>query len=108
MVLESSAADIALELLDDELLLGDDRFYQVTDRDHPTHPTLLHYRQMSNTFFRHQGHAFLDVAIGLGIYYTSGHYFSDLSGRRRTTLQNNFSCVIPLRDNTHQLRAFHY
>ena len=31
-----SAADIALELFDDKLLLGDNGFYEIADGNHPT------------------------------------------------------------------------
>ena len=36
-VLESSAADIALELFDDKLLLGDDRLDKIADGNHTTY-----------------------------------------------------------------------
>ena len=36
-VLESSAADIALKLFDDKLLLGDDRLDKIADGNHTTY-----------------------------------------------------------------------
>ncbi len=58
------AADVALELLDDEFLLGNDRLDQVADGNDADQPALLQHRQVAKLALGHQRHAFLDRVVG--------------------------------------------
>src|SRR2546422_6639497 len=43
----SLSADVVLELLDGEVLVGDDVAHDVADRYHPDHAALVHHRQVA-------------------------------------------------------------
>ena len=48
-----SAADVALELFDDELLFSDDGFDEIADGNHATHLACFDNRQMADPYLGH-------------------------------------------------------
>ena len=71
------ATDIALELLDDELLFGDDRLDEIADGNHTAHFAGFDNRQMANTYLGHQGHTLFDILLRLCIGNTGRHDLMD-------------------------------
>ena len=71
------AADIALELLDDELLFSDDRLDEIADGNHTAHFAGFDNRQMANTYLGHQGHTLFDILLRLCIGNTGRHDLMD-------------------------------
>ena len=57
------SGNIILKLFDDELLLGDDRFDYITDRDYTQQLVASIDRQMADALFGDQLHAVLDGLI---------------------------------------------
>src|SRR5262245_50662963 len=102
----NSSADIALELFDDELLVGDDRFDEVADGDHANEFAIFDDRQVAGALFGHQGHAFFDGLIEMSINHLSDHDFVDPSGRGTASLQDDLACIVALRNDADHVRAF--
>lgn len=71
--------DVVLKLFDDEFLLGDDVFHQVSDGDEADQLAAVHDGQMAQPVFRHQHHAFLARLIGSYIHDLGCH---DIAHRR--------------------------
>src|SRR5271165_1534281 len=59
----SLSTDVTLKLLDDEILLGDDVFHQVPDRDETDQLAVIQDGKMTQPFFRHQRHTFLGALL---------------------------------------------
>src|SRR5574341_1884388 len=64
-LLGGSAVDIAFQLLDGPLLLGDHFLHQVADREHADQPLALGHRQMADALLGHERHAFLHRLAGM-------------------------------------------
>jgi hypothetical protein len=78
----SSAADIALELFNDELLLGNDGFYEIANGNHATYFACFDNRQMTDPYLGHQGHTLFDILLRLRIGNTRRHNLLDCGGSR--------------------------
>lgn len=59
----SAADDVALEVVDVELLVGDDVLDDVTDADEADELVVFHDREVALTLFGHDGHAFVDRGV---------------------------------------------
>ena len=60
----SMAVNIVLELLDDELLLADDRFDKIANRDNTDHLLVVEDGQVAHRLRGHHSHTFADGLIG--------------------------------------------
>ncbi len=70
--------DKLFELLDGVLLIGDDAFDQIADRDHADQFLVTQDRQVADVFVGHDRHAVLDRLLGLHKDDPRGHDVPDL------------------------------
>jgi hypothetical protein len=103
----TSACDIALQLLDNELLVGDDGFDEVTDRDDADYFSFVDDRKMADAFIRHYGHTFFDRLLQVSVGHMTGHYFLDPSVRGGSAKKDNLSSVVSLGDDAGEPRTVH-
>lgn len=91
-----SSRDIALELLDQELLLGNDAAHDVADRHDSDEVVTVHHGEMSEAVVGHELHALGDRRAAGDGHGISGHDVCDGGVLRLAVDEDDLPCVIPL------------
>src|SRR5438552_1675713 len=73
-------AYVVLELLDGEVLVGDDVAHDVADRHHPDHAALVHHRQVADVLLRHELHALARLGARVHHHDVGRHDLLDAGG----------------------------
>src|SRR5215813_5401282 len=99
----SASSNVALQLLDGEFPLGDDRFHRIADRNDTNQPAAFDDGQVTDALVGHQRHTFFHRLLGTDGDYHRAHDLLDGDFPGRLACQNDLSRVIPLREDTFQL-----
>jgi hypothetical protein len=83
------------KLLDEELLLGNNRLDEIADRDDADQPPAVQDRQVANPPLGYDGHALLKALVQADTDHVGCHDISDCSLAVRTALKSDFASVIP-------------
>jgi len=86
------------ELFDCELLIGDNSFDHIADRNDADELLMFENREMAHGLRGHDGHAFLNRLIKSRTDDSRRHDFADQSPWRRSSFQDYLSRVIALGD----------
>ena len=104
----SAGRDIARQLVDEQILLGEHGLHHVADGHHADHPPLRQHRQMPYPFLGHQRHAVLDGLILGDIDDRPRH---DVPHRRllgRLPLEDDLPGIIALGNDAAEFVALHH
>src|SRR6267154_1365261 len=100
--------DVALELNNHELLITDDAFDKIADRNNANWLFSLKHRQMAHPLLSHDGHALVN---GLSWLCNDDVSFHDVPhGRcwRRLAFEDNIPRIVPFGDDTNEFLTFHH
>src|SRR6202049_864950 len=103
----SLPADVTLKLLDDKILLGDDVFHQVPDRNETDQLAAIQDRKMTQPFFRHQRHTFLGALLWTYIHDWACHDIAYRRLLRRSPHEHDFARIVALAQHTDDRLALH-
>lgn len=86
--------NVVFELFDHELLVIDDRFDQVADRDDADQSIVFQDRKVADTLLGHDGHTLLGRPCQFGVENTRRHDLLYLGLTRRATAQDDIACIV--------------
>src|SRR5258707_121785 len=76
----SLTTNIVFELLDGEVLVGDDVAHDVADGNHADHAPLVHHRQVADVLLRHERHALARLGARAHAHHVGRHDLLDARG----------------------------
>src|SRR6185312_13023231 len=100
-------ADVVLQLLDREILVGDDVAHDFADRDHAHHAALVHHGQVADVLLRHELHALPRLGARAHHHHVRRHDLLDARGVRGAALEDHLAGVVALREDAGEAIAGH-
>jgi len=97
--------DVALELRDSDLVIGDDVVEDVAHRDHAEHGGAVEHRQVADAPFAHQRHALARRRARADDNDLARHDLAHQGGLRVAPLQGDLARVVALGEHTDELAA---
>src|SRR5262249_43929130 len=99
--------DVILELLDLELLFGDDGLNDIPDRNHTDEFLVVQHGQVSDALVGHQRHALFDRLLWTDVEDVRAHDLPDRSLLGGFSLEDHLPGIIPFREDAYQSSPFH-